>query len=54
VSLDPRNLNYQFLLADMYVKIENKVRAEEVLSHILQIEPTNKPAREKLMRMRVK
>ncbi len=53
LQLDPRNINYQFLLADMYMKMENKVRAEEVLEHILQFEPTNKPAREKLMKIRI-
>jgi len=53
VQLDRRNVNYQFLLADMYMKMGNKVRAEEVLQQILQIEPTNKPAREKLMKIRI-
>lgn len=53
LQLAPRNINYQFLLADLYMKMDNKVRAEEVLEHILQIEPTNKPAREKLMKLRI-
>jgi tetratricopeptide (TPR) repeat protein len=52
-QLDPRNINYQFLLADMYMKIGNKVRSEEVLEHILALDPTNKPARQKLMKIRV-
>ncbi|HEX5430258.1 MAG TPA: tetratricopeptide repeat protein [Patescibacteria group bacterium] len=53
VALDSGNLNYQFLLADMYMKLDNKVRAEEVLESILKLEPTNKPAREKLMKIRI-
>jgi tetratricopeptide (TPR) repeat protein len=53
IQLDRRNINYQFLLADMYMKMKNKVRAEEVLQQILHLDPTNKPAREKLMKIRV-
>lgn len=53
LSLDKRNTNYMALLADAYIKIENSLRAEEVLEQILALEPTNKPAREKLMRLKI-
>lgn len=53
LELDPRNISYLTLLADIYVKVGNKVRSEEVLTQILSIEPTNKIAREKLMRIRI-
>ena len=53
LQLDRFNINYQFLLADMYIKLENIVRAEEVLEQILQIDPTNRQARVKLMKIRI-
>lgn len=51
--LDKLNLNYKMLLADIYIKLENNVRAEEVLEQILAAEPMNRPAREKLMRLKI-
>lgn len=51
--LDKLNMNYLTLLADTYTKLENFVRAEEVLEQILSQDPMNKPAREKLMRLRI-
>lgn len=53
IQLDKRNLNYQMMLADVYLKIPNQVRAEEVLEQILSIDPTNRVAREKLMRLKI-
>jgi tetratricopeptide (TPR) repeat protein len=53
LSLDKLNVNYLTLLADTYIKLENNVRAEEVLEQILARDPMSKPAREKLMRLRI-
>ncbi len=53
LQFDKLNLHYMTLLADAYIKLENNIRAEEVLEQILAIEPTNKTAREKLMRLRI-
>ena len=53
LQLDRLNTNYLTLLADIYIKLENNVRAEEVLEQILSSDPTNKPAREKLMRIKI-
>lgn len=53
VHLDRRNINYLQLLADAYLKVENKVRAEEVLEQVLAIDPMHKIAREKLMKIRI-
>ncbi|MBI2356279.1 MAG: tetratricopeptide repeat protein [Candidatus Doudnabacteria bacterium] len=53
LGLDKRNLNYMMLLADLYLKAHNQIRAEQVLSQVLELEPTNRLAREKLMRLRV-
>ena len=53
LQLDKLNINYMTLLADAYVKLENNVRAEEMLEQILSLEPTNKNAREKLMKLRI-
>jgi tetratricopeptide (TPR) repeat protein len=53
VNLDRRNIHYLELLADAYLKIQNKVRAEEVLEQVLKIDPTHKIAREKLMKIRI-
>ncbi len=53
VELDKLNINYLTLLADAYLLIENNVRAEEVLEQILLLEPTNKTAREKLMKLKI-
>ncbi|OGE73718.1 MAG: hypothetical protein A3C49_00715 [Candidatus Doudnabacteria bacterium RIFCSPHIGHO2_02_FULL_42_25] len=53
LDLDKLNIHYMTLLADAYIKLENSVRAEEVLEQILSHEPTNKSAREKLMRLRI-
>jgi Tfp pilus assembly protein PilF len=47
------NVNYQMLLADAYLNISNNVRAEEVLEQILAHDPTNRQAREKLMRLKI-
>ncbi len=53
LELDKLNTHYLSLLADVYIKLENSVRAEEVLEQILAIEPMNKTAREKLMKLRI-
>ncbi|OGE88044.1 MAG: hypothetical protein A3J07_01825 [Candidatus Doudnabacteria bacterium RIFCSPLOWO2_02_FULL_49_13] len=53
ITLDKLNTNYLTLLADAYIKIGNQVRAEEVLEQILAVEPTNKFAREKLMKLKI-
>lgn len=53
LELDKMNPSYLSLLADAYIKLENSVRAEEVLEQVLAIEPTNKTAREKLMRLKI-
>jgi tetratricopeptide (TPR) repeat protein len=53
LELDKLNMHYMSLLADAYIKLENNVRAEEILEQILSLEPSNKSVREKLMRLRV-
>ncbi len=53
LDLDNMNINYLSLLAEFYLKLDNSVRAEEVFERILAIDPTNKPAREKLMRLKI-
>lgn len=53
LQLDRMNINYMLLLSDAYAKAENNVRAEEVLEQILSLEPTNKLAREKLMKLKI-
>ncbi len=53
LELDKLNMHYMVLLSDAYIKLENNVRAEEVLQQILALEPTNKLAREKLMKLRI-
>ena len=53
VSLDKLNMHYLNLLADAYAKLGNQVRAEEVLRQILSLEPQNKVAREKLMKLKI-
>jgi len=53
LQLDQMNVNYQMLLADAYLNISNNVRAEEVLEQILAHDPTNRQAREKLMRLKI-
>lgn len=53
LQLDRKNVTYLNLLADIYIKVDNKVRAEEVLSEILTVEPTNKLVREKLMKVKI-
>ncbi|HTL39579.1 MAG TPA: tetratricopeptide repeat protein [Methylomirabilota bacterium] len=53
IELDKLNLNYLMMLAEEYLKIPNSIRAEEVLEQILAIEPTNRQAREKLMRLKI-
>ena len=51
--IDKLNLNYQMMLADAYLKIPNSIRAEEVLEQILTHDPTNRVAREKLMKLKI-
>jgi predicted Zn-dependent protease len=53
LELAPRNISYLMLLADLYEKVDNPVRGEEVLAQILVIEPMNKTAREKLMKLKI-
>lgn len=53
LKLDRVNVGFLSLLADAYIKIENSVRAEEILEQILAVEPTNKIAREKLMKLKI-
>ena len=52
-NLDKLNTSYMMLLSDAYLELENSVRAEEVLEQILAIEPTNRVAREKLMKLKI-
>jgi tetratricopeptide (TPR) repeat protein len=53
LALDGRNLGYLSFLADLYARLPNKVRAEQVLQQILEMEPTNRQARERLMKLRI-
>lgn len=53
IALDQRNISYLMLLSDLYQKISNHVRSEEVLEKVLQLDPSNKQAREKLMRLKI-
>jgi tetratricopeptide (TPR) repeat protein len=53
LEFDQSNINYLTLLADAYIKLENYIRAEEVLEQILSLEPTNRAVTEKLMRLKV-
>ncbi|MEO8065795.1 MAG: tetratricopeptide repeat protein [Candidatus Doudnabacteria bacterium] len=53
LALDKLNINYLSLLADAYVRLDNNVRAEEVFEQILAKDPTNKPARVKLMKLKI-
>lgn len=53
LALDKLNVNYMMMLAEIYLQIPNNIRAEEVLEQILVIEPTNRLAREKLMRLKI-
>jgi tetratricopeptide (TPR) repeat protein len=53
LDFDKMNPHYLSLLADAYIKLENNIRAEEVLEQILSMDPTNKQARERLMRLRI-
>jgi tetratricopeptide (TPR) repeat protein len=52
-SLDKLNVGFMMLLAEAYIKIENFVRAEEILEQVLSLEPTNGKAREKLMKLKI-
>lgn len=53
LGLDKRNLNYMMLLADLYMRAHNRIRAEQVLMQVLEMDPTNRLAREKLMKLRI-
>jgi tetratricopeptide (TPR) repeat protein len=53
LQLDRRNVNYLMFLSSIYLRIENFVRAEEVLEQVLEIEPTNKAARQRLMKLKI-
>ncbi|MBI4049273.1 MAG: tetratricopeptide repeat protein [Candidatus Doudnabacteria bacterium] len=53
LELDKRNVNYLMLLADLYLRAHNQIRAEQIFMQILEMEPTNRAAREKLMRIRM-
>lgn len=52
LELSAGNVQYLHLLADLYIRLENKARAEEILEKILESEPTNNSAREKLMQLK--
>lgn len=52
-NLDKLNTSYMMMLADTYIELENSVRAEEVLEQVLLQEPTNRVAREKLMKLKI-
>jgi hypothetical protein len=41
------------MLADEYMKIPNRIRAEEVLEQILSQDPTHRVARERLMKLKI-
>lgn len=53
LQLDKKNINYLTLLSEIYINVDNKIRAEEVLEEILSIDPTNRVAREKLMKVKI-
>jgi tetratricopeptide (TPR) repeat protein len=53
LELDSGNINYLFYLADLYQQLSNKVRVEEVLEKVLNIDPMNKVAQERLKRLRI-
>lgn len=53
LEMDRNNISYLMLLADLYTKVENKIRGEEVLQQILMLDPTHRVAREKLMRLKI-
>jgi len=53
LNLDRRNLHYLTLLADLYIQAGNGIKAEQALEQILEIEPTSRAAREKLMKLKI-
>lgn len=53
LEIDQNNINYLNLLADLYLKVPNKIRAEEVLEKILEIDPTNRTVAEKLTKIKL-
>lgn len=52
VDLDPDNTQFMMVLADALMKKGEKEEAEHFLEKILQLEPTNHLAREKLMQLK--
>jgi Flp pilus assembly protein TadD len=52
LDLDPVNISYLNYLADLYLKIPNKVKAEEVLEKILEVDPTNRLVADKLAKIK--
>ncbi len=53
LKLDPANIAFLMLLADLYLKVDNKIKAEQVLERILELQPTSKLARAKLMKLKI-
>ena len=52
LAISPDNPRYMLLLADFLIKTEKKSVAKDVLEKILELEPTNSLAREKLMQLK--
>ncbi len=48
---DPGNVNVMIQLSDLYIKIENKKSAKKTLTKILEIDPSNKEAIERLKKL---
>ncbi|HQY53244.1 MAG TPA: tetratricopeptide repeat protein [Ignavibacteria bacterium] len=49
---DPNNVNDMIKLTDLYIKIGNKRLAEKTLIKILEIDPSNKEADERLKKLK--
>jgi len=54
IELEPANIDYLFLLADIYVEMGYEDEAKAILNFILEKEPENKMARELIRGMKAK
>lgn len=48
---DPENISIMIQLSDLYSKIENKKSAKKTLTKIMEIDPSNKEAIERLKKL---
>lgn len=48
---DPNNVNIIIQLSDLYIKIDNKKLAKKTLAKVLEIDPSNKEANERLKKL---